>query len=129
MTNAPNAPAYRVEIRTSRAPYRRAGIAFASTRETVSLWACTLSEEQFRKLTEDPALTVELVEVNDAPAEYAGGVGATQSEAAPPASPAATVAAQAGAVPPAAPAIAPAASAKPKTPKKAPAKPAAKKES
>ena len=52
-----------VRLTSSRAPYRRAGIAFASTREPVVINGDKLTADQDERLRSDPAIGIELVDV------------------------------------------------------------------
>lgn len=51
-----------IRLKSSRAPYTRAGIRFASNREPVVLNGAEVSDEQLVKLSEDTAISIEIVD-------------------------------------------------------------------
>lgn len=53
---------YEVRLHSRRAPYRRAGVGFASTRTPVVIPADDLTDGQLDRLSADPVITIEVID-------------------------------------------------------------------
>lgn len=54
---------YEVRLTSRRAPYRRAGVAFASTRTPVVIPADDLTDDQLVRLSADPQVSIEVIDI------------------------------------------------------------------
>jgi hypothetical protein len=66
-----------VHLRSSRAPYRRGGVAFGSSRSTLVIPREELTDEAMERLEADPTISVQIVEVAAGGDQSKGGAGGT----------------------------------------------------